>query len=90
MAPCIDAETDVLTVPWDELATLWRHKAYQCGPGSQEMLAVATLREIVRLVALMRPSARKSLRIVLPDRRDWPYGYFGKQQIAKLIELESR
>jgi hypothetical protein len=54
------------------------------------MLAVATLREIVRLAAVMRPSARNGLRIVLPERDCWPYGYFGKQQLAKLIELEAR
>ena len=62
----------------------------QRGPGSEEMLAVATLREIVRLAAMMRPSERNGLRIVLPDRDCWPYGYFGKQQLAGLIQLEAR
>lgn len=77
-------------VPWGELATLWRHKGRQCGPGSQKMLAVATLREIVRLMALMSPLERNGLRIVLPDRNCWPYGYFGKLQLGKLIEAEAR
>jgi len=89
MALNVDTEGGAFEVPWDELATLWRRKGKQCGPGSEEMLSVATLREIVRLAASMRPSARNSLRIVLPDRNVWPYGYFGKQQLANLIELEA-
>ena len=90
MAPNVDTEDNPSDLPWDELATLWRRKGTQCGPGSEEIIAVATLREIVRLAALMRPSARNGLRIVLPDRNCWPYGYFGKQQLSKLIELEAR
>ena len=80
---------DDLDVPWGELATLWRRKGPQRGPGGEEMLAVATLREIVRLAASTSLSARKGLWIVLPERSCWPYGYFGKQQLGKLIELEA-
>lgn len=80
---------DELDVPWDELATLWRRKGPQRGPGGEEMLAVATLREIVRLAASTSFSVRKGLRIVLPERSCWPYGYFGKQQLGRLIELEA-
>lgn len=83
-------EDDALVVPWDDLATLWRRKGRQCGPGSEEMLAVGSLSEIVLLVTSMKPSALNSLRIVLPDRNCWPFGFFGKQQITKLIELEAR
>lgn len=90
MAPNLDTEDKDFDAPWDELATLWRRKGRQRGPGSEEMLAVATLREIVRLAAMMGPSARNDLRIVLPDRNCWPYGYFGKQQLARLIALEAR
>lgn len=90
MAPHVGIKDNVFDVPWDELATLWRRKGKQCGPGSEEVLAVATLREIVRLAAMMTPSGRNDLRIVLPDRKAWPYGYFGKQQLAKLIKLEAR
>lgn len=90
MASNVDTEDNAFDLPWDELATLWRRKGKQCGPGSEEIIAVATLREIVRLAALMRPSARNALRIVLPDRNCWPYGYFGKQQLSKLIEFEAR
>lgn len=80
---------DELDVPWDELATLWRRKGRQSGPGGEEVLAIATLREIVRVTARMTPSARNSLWIVLPDRNCWPYGYFGKQQLGDLINLEA-
>lgn len=90
MEPDVDTADEDSDAPWGELATLWRRNRTQRGPGSEEMLAVATLREIVRLAAVMRPSARNGLRIVLPDRDCWPYGYFGKQQLAKLIELEAR
>ena len=90
MAPDVGIKDNVSDVPWDELATLWRRKGKQCGPGSEEALAVATLREIVRLAAMMRPSERNGLRIVLPDRKAWPYGYFGKQQLTNLIKLEAR
>jgi len=90
MALNVDTADDVFDKPWDELATLWRRNGKQSGPGSEEMLAVATLREIVRIAAIMTPSARNGLRIVLPDRDRWPYGYFGKQQLATLIELEAR
>jgi hypothetical protein len=80
---------DELDVPWGELATLWRRKGPQRGPGDEELLAVATLREIVRLAASTSLSVRKCLRIVLPERSCWPYGYFGKQQLGKLIQLEA-
>lgn len=75
-------------VPWGECASLWRVNSKQRGPGSEEMLAVATLREIVRLAATMNVLALHRLRIVLPDRNCWPYGYFGKQQLRKLIALD--
>ena len=90
MAPDVGIKDNVFDVPWDELATLWRRKGKQCGPGGDEVLAVATLREIVRLAAMITPSARNDLRIVLPDRKAWPYGYFGKQQLARLIKLDAR
>lgn len=90
MAPNVDTMDEDFDAPWDELATLWRRKGRQRGPCSEEMLAVATLREIVRLAAMMGPSAGNDLRIVLPDRNCWPYGYFGKQQLARLIALEAR
>ena len=90
MAPDVGIKDNVSDVPWDELATLWRRKGKQSGPGGEEVLAVATLREVVRFAAMMRPSARNGLRIVLPDRKAWPYGYFGKQQLANLIKLEAR
>lgn len=67
MAPNVDIENDCFHVPWDELATLWRHKGNRYGPGSQGTLAAATLREIVRFAALMRPSAQNSFRIALPN-----------------------
>lgn len=89
MTPNEHVEREVFDVPWNELATLWRRKGKQRGPGSEEMLSVATLREIVRLVASFSPPARNSLRIALPERSCWPYGYFGKQQLATLIELEA-
>jgi len=90
MALSLPTEDDVFDVPWDDLATLWRRKGRQCGPGSQEMLAVGSLREIVLLVASKKPSARNGLRIVLPDRTCWPFGFFGKQQLTNLIELKAR
>ena len=90
MAPNVDTADEDLDALWGELATLWRRNGKQRGPGSEEMLAVATLREIVRLAAMMRPSEQNGLRIVLPDRDCWPYGYFGKQQLARLIQLEAR
>lgn len=90
MALSLHTEDDVFVVPWDDLATLWRRKGRQRGPGSEEMLAVGSLGEIVLLVTSMKPSARNSLRIVLSDRDCWPFGFFGKQQITKLIELEVR
>ena len=45
-------------VPWAELATLWLRKGRHVGPGSEEMLAVATLREIVCIAASMNLPAR--------------------------------
>lgn len=90
MALSPHSEDNVFDVPWDALATLWRRNGKQCGSGSQEMLAVGSLREIVLLVASTKPSARNSLRIVLPDRNCWPFGFFGKQQLTNLIELEAR
>lgn len=82
-------EKDQYFVPWAELATLWRRKGRQVGLGSEEMLAVATLREVVCIAASVSLPARNRLRIVLPDRNCWPYGYCGKQQLARLIELST-
>lgn len=76
-------------VPWAELATLWRRKGRKIGPGSEEMLAVATLREIVCIAASLGLPARNRLRIVLPNRNCWSYGYYGKQQLARLIKLST-
>ncbi|MEG8025070.1 hypothetical protein QP162_12725 [Sphingomonas aurantiaca] len=90
MALSPHTEDNVFDVPWDALATLWRRKGRQCGPGSRELLAVGSLREIVLLVASMKPSAQNSLRVVLPDQNCWPFGFFGKQQLNNLIELEAR
>lgn len=89
MMPYRDVGNNNNVVPWGECATLWRLKGRQCDPGDEEMIAAATLREIVRLAASMKPSARNGLRINLPDRDSWPYGYFGKQQLGKLIKLEN-
>lgn len=75
-------------IPWDDRALLWQRRASRKDRNEEDLLCTDTLRQAVRLIATLRPKDRNRLRIDLPDRTVWPFGFFGRLRLTKLIQQE--
>lgn len=75
-------------IPWDDRALLWRRRASRKYRNEEDLLCTDTLRHAVRLIATLRPTDLNRFRIDLPDRTVWPFGFFGRLRLTKLIEQE--
>lgn len=75
-------------IPWDDHALLWRRRAPRYYRNEEDLLCTDTLRQVVRVMAKLQPTDRNRLRIDLPDRKVWPFGFFGRIRLTKLIEQE--